>query len=167
MNLFIIRHGDALSTGDRPLSERGIRETAESARGLKALKETPTTILHSPLLRACQTAEIVSRELSPLHVNTFCVDLLAPGGERIMLLKEILRYVPDESAAIMLVGHLPSLGELVSYLVWGEPVKEIPLQKSSVACLEFRDRALRQGNAVLKWFLSTRQLSLIARNHGY
>lgn len=162
MNLYIMRHGDALAEGERPLSERGREETKLSVRGLKVLGANPTLILHSPLLRAAETAQILVDMFSVSSSKCLPLELLAPGGKRELLLQEIRRLSTDDHDEIVLVGHLPDLGELITYLVWGEPVKEIPLKKSGVALIECSLSALQRGKGILKWLLTAEQLKLIA-----
>ena len=162
MNLYIIRHGDAVSEGERPLSERGHRESRQTALGLERLNVKPLYILHSPLARAVETAAIIAATLNVPSGNVVEHDLLAPGGDRAALLREIQGFCTGGESSIVLVGHLPDLGDLISYCIWGEPVKEVPLKKSSVTLLEFPGEDVRKSNGTLRWMLSTEHLGLIA-----
>ena len=163
MKLYIFRHGDALSEGERPLSERGREETTISANGMKRLGVKPTVILHSPLVRAEQTAEILTSVFSLPEQNVIVSDLRATKGDRILLLHEIKERTESNNDEIILVGHLPDLGELITYLVWGEPIKEIPIKKSGVAMIEFDTAHIGSGRGVLRWFLTHDALALIAK----
>ena len=165
MELYLMRHGDAVAEGERPLSDRGKTETKTSAEGLKTLRVNPTLILHSPLLRAKETAEILADVFSVLSSKLLPSDLLAPGGKRELLLQELRRLTSNERDEIVLVGHLPDLGELITYLVWGEPVKEIPLKKSGVALVECTPSTLQRGKGILRWLLTAEHLRLIASAH--
>lgn len=161
MRIYLIRHGDALAEGERPLSERGIAHTKASARGLKKLGAKPALILHSPLLRAKETAKILASEFSLPAEKTIPSDVLAPSARPELILRELRRLATADEDEIILVGHLPDLGELLTYLVWGEPLKEIPIKKSGVALIEIPASNLGKGAGILSWLLTAEQLSLI------
>lgn len=69
--LILLRHGQSTAnaagifTGalDVPLTERGIREAQNSAALLNAANLAPACVFTSPMLRARQTTDIVTREL--------------------------------------------------------------------------------------------------------
>jgi phosphohistidine phosphatase len=69
MKLCFLRHGEAdwpnwdKPDNERPLTERGRRETKRVAKFLERLKLSVDAILTSPLPRASQTAEIVVKRL--------------------------------------------------------------------------------------------------------
>src|SRR5688572_3547400 len=73
MELYIIRHGDAIDqndpqvTGDgmRWLTDEGRDEVTISARLLAKLGVRPDLVLTSPMVRARQTAEIVTDMVGP------------------------------------------------------------------------------------------------------
>ena len=68
MELLIIRHAIAFERdrhrwaddGARPLSPSGIRRARKAAAGLKELSKAPDRLLTSPLVRARQTAKILT-----------------------------------------------------------------------------------------------------------
>jgi len=164
MRIYLMRHGDAVAGGERPLSDRGILETRSSAEGLKSLNIKPSYIIHSPLVRAVQTAEIVTNRLSIARARTIKSEALAPGHTPNEILQELRRVVESDDSDILVIGHLPDLGELITYLIYGEPVKEIPLKKSSVTLVEAERASLRSGTALLRWMLTAEHLAFIARN---
>jgi phosphohistidine phosphatase len=69
MELLIVRHAIALERDthrwpdddERPLSARGMARARKAALGLKAVTGRPTRVLSSPLLRAKQTAAILTQ----------------------------------------------------------------------------------------------------------
>ncbi len=164
MELYLFRHGDALSEGTRPLSDRGKNETRRSARALEKLGVIPSLLLHSPLPRANETAQILAEEFELAEDAVRENELLAPRGQREYIVKEVKRLSQSEDDKIFLVGHLPDLGELLTYLVWGEPVKEIPLKKSGVAIIECTLSTLRSGGGTLRGLLTAQHLDLISRS---
>lgn len=131
MELFLIRHASAEDGEDddaRALADRGQRRFREVVRGLDALGVRFDRVLHSPKLRAVQTAEL----LAPLvdgEVEVTALLAQAPG-------KALLAQVSGE--AVALVGHQPWLGELLGLLVAGDARhgERFELKKGAVARLE-------------------------------
>lgn len=154
MKIYIIRHGDALSTGEHPLSERGVRESRQTAQFLKRLGARPDWILHSPLLRARQTAELLNEPFNLPQDKVISTDNLLPSARIELLVKEIKGLVKDNEEEVFLTGHLPFLGELLCYIICGEPIKEIPIKKSGVALIEVRAGETWKGKGRLLYFLS-------------
>jgi phosphohistidine phosphatase len=131
MELFLIRHGEAgLGSGDGggpELSAKGIDDAGKVLRLIKDLKTAPSIIFSSQLLRAVQTAELFNKSW---QVPIKMVDWLHPAVEPSRVIHE-LKQIPEQKIA--LVGHLPSLGWLLSVLLWGIPPKEILVPKGSVS----------------------------------
>ena len=99
---------------DRPLAAQGREDARRQAGTLSAKGFVPDVILHSPLVRAQQTAHEVRKgfkdkpvikEYEPLSNQLRGEDLYA-------------RLVDDgrRSGLTMLVGHMPQLGELAGFL---------------------------------------------------
>jgi 2,3-bisphosphoglycerate-dependent phosphoglycerate mutase len=71
MKILFIRHGESVDdiedryggSADFDLTERGKAQVSESAKKISSLDEKFEIILSSPLKRASQTAEIISKEL--------------------------------------------------------------------------------------------------------
>ena len=136
MRLFVIRHAPALehlasgSDEARPLTSEGQASFRGVVRQLARRSVQLDLVVHSPLLRAIQTAEL----LQPLVRGTTRVSAelaKAPGAE---LLAEL------EGETVAVVGHEPFVGELVAWLVTGERAlgARFPFRKSGVAELEGR-----------------------------
>ena len=68
MKLWLARHGEAADTGHassdhaRQLTDLGRRQVSQLTRWLLEREEAPELILHSPLVRARQTAETIAGE---------------------------------------------------------------------------------------------------------
>ena len=116
MNLYLIRHGEPKSEQEdpqRPLSEKGITDIQKlSAFVSEHYDIRVEKILHSPKLRAKQTAEIVSNHLHP-HPELEEVSGLKPLDDP-NIWKEHLSEMTED---IILAGHLPHLSELASLLL--------------------------------------------------
>jgi phosphohistidine phosphatase len=137
MHLAIIRHAIAKAGEDdtaRPLSERGRKRFAYVVAGLGQLGQHFDLLLHSPKLRAVETAEL----LAPLTKRFAVTALLAaPPGPA------LLEALSEPSMA--LVGHEPHLSTLVAWLTTGdaEATQGLELKKGGVALL--RGKARPQG----------------------
>ena len=106
---------------------------------------TVNVIISSPLTRAMQTAAIVSQELG--HEEKLVLDDALRPEATFEKFKALLNRHKDK-AAIMVVGHDPSMTEFVNkVLSGGGPLAVIEMKKGGVAKVE---KDLRQ-QAVLKW----------------
>lgn len=139
MDLIILRHGKAGDRRDwegddrlRPLTEEGIVRTQEVLDRLRPAFRVDA-IWTSPWTRARQTAEIAGRlwRRSP-------EDHAVLAGDAAMSEAVVGALAADAPERLMLVGHEPSLGELVGHLLGTPP---LPLKKAGLAWLEGRARA--------------------------
>ena len=123
MNIYLVRHGEAVSEKldpERPLTASG-REAVERIAGMAATKNvTVTTIFHSGILRATQTAEILAE---PLRCTSGVQPLsgLRPQDDPAIAKAEI----EAAESPIMLVGHLPHLNRLLALLLSGDPESQV------------------------------------------
>lgn len=142
MDILLVRHAiavdrsQALEDADRPLTPRGGKRFRKSVRGLAQLDLRLDHVLHSPWLRAAQTAELmqplVRGELEPTpHLAD------APGPA---LLERIASF--PAAARIALVGHEPWLGTLLSLLLTGSMVHadNLAFKKGGVAWVQGEPR---------------------------
>jgi phosphohistidine phosphatase len=161
--IYLVRHAiaeDFARSGrdeDRLLSSEGRETMEQAARGLAKLKVRPALVLSSPLVRARETAEIVARHLKKVDLELS--EELAPGVSH----AGVTRLVADrmDGANVMLVGHEPDLGELLSYWLTGSvDGLHTDFGKGSVACISAQD-SLGRGMAVLEWMMRCGQLGAI------
>jgi phosphohistidine phosphatase len=166
MNLFLLRHGLAVERTDfdsandaaRPLTPKGKHRLRQTAAAWRALELHFDAIWFSPLVRARQTAEIMATELK-LKMRMTPADELKPGGNASRLVKRItaLKALPGN---LLLVGHEPDLGALISLFVTGQPGAGFALKKGGLAKLELE--TLRAGQcATLSWLLTPGQMRLM------
>jgi phosphohistidine phosphatase len=158
--IYIVRHAiaeDMSHSGrdeDRALTAEGRKKMKRAARGLASLGVAPAHLLASPLVRAQQTAEIVVEALPQLRIET--CDLLAPGVDERALTK--LLNASYAGLDVMLVGHEPDLGELLSFWLSGSRGGvETRFKKGAVGCIASATLP-PQGKAVLEWFMTAAQL---------
>ena len=158
MRVLIIRHAVAEERADggdeaRALTGDGRRKLRAGAGGLRRLVKRIDVLASSPLVRAVQTAEILSKAYGGKKVVR--VDVLKPGKP----LKGVLQWVQGQpgDATVALVGHEPQLGMLVSWLLSGERRSFVPMRKGSACLLEFAEQ-VTPGSGKLLWMLKPSQL---------
>ncbi len=138
MKLYLIQHGEATQEEvdpARPLTVQGKRDVQRVASFLKSAGIGPLTIRHSGKTRAKQTAEIVASRLGP-ECQIMESKNLSPNDPIRMVAEEISRMTGD----LMIVGHLPFLGKLTSFLLTGSESKNvIAFRMGGVACLQRKD----------------------------
>ena len=160
MDLYILRHGKAEPYGQRypadhlrPLTEKGRKRTKGSVKGMKAANVNVDLIVSSPILRARQTAEIVHKGLGIAEPIEFS-SALASGSVR-EVMSAIQAYASLDG--VLLVGHEPTLSELISTMSSGVyhvafNLKPGGLCKLNVATLGFGQCAS------IEWFVTPKQL---------
>jgi phosphohistidine phosphatase len=161
MELLIVRHAIAFERdrhrwrqdAERPLSPAGIRRARKAAAGLKELTKPPQRMLTSPLVRARQTAQILTDIAGwPAAEET---PELSPGEPALSVLSLLGK---DRSKLTAVVGHQPGLGHLLAAcLIGGGGALPIEMKKNAVACVSF-EGAPRAGHAALKWLATPRML---------
>jgi phosphohistidine phosphatase len=118
MNVFLLRHGDAVSANEnpaRPLSPKGRQEIERTARIALERNAAVSVIYHSGILRAFESAEIMGRVIAPplgLEEHAGLLPEDDPGIVRAEL--------EGVEHSILLVGHLPYLNRLAALLVNGD-----------------------------------------------
>jgi len=155
MALWLFRHGPARSAEDwaprkedlRPLTDRGFRVVRKVGRRLARHGLRPRLILHSPLTRSSQTADLLAEVLAPLEGLAVC-EALRPEVPAIEALKTLTPFLKDRTL-VMAVGHQPALSRLASLLLTGDPEgAAIHLGKGGW-CLLHKDRWDVEGRATL------------------
>ncbi len=114
MFLLIMRHGEAgwhSIDHERSLTDAGRLASGAVARQIAASPWRPGHIWYSPLVRARQTAAIVSEALNcPAEEKLF----LRPDDDPGLCLDHLVHEAPDK---LMLVSHMPLVGSLATLLV--------------------------------------------------
>jgi len=148
MALYLVQHGKSLPKDQDPqkgLSEEGIAETERIAGVAKGYGVQVSTITHSGKTRARQTAEIFSTALAP-EAGVQEASGLNPLDDVAGIAAAL-----DSTKNIMLVGHLPFMERLTSYLITGSVQKPVfKFQNSGIVCLD-QDPVVESW--VIKWTL--------------
>lgn len=158
MQVLIIRHAKAGQRGllgflgkkdaARPLTDAGRKDMRKAAKGLQTLVPEIDVLATSPLVRARETAEIISRRYDDIAVTELAP--LAPGGSK----EDVLAWLRDQksSATVALVGHEPDLGVLASWLIGGNVKSFLSLKKGAACLIEMTDKPA-PGSGSLEWLL--------------
>jgi phosphohistidine phosphatase len=135
MKLYLMQHGRPVAkedNPDRPLSDQGEKDVEKVAGFLNRHGIRVDEAFHSGKTRARQTAEIM---ISKLHPGLALAqrDGLSPLDD----VKDIANHIKVAKKDLIIVGHLPHLGRLVSLLITGsESVPVVSFQQGGVVCLE-------------------------------
>lgn len=149
MLLYIARHGEAGAAADdslRELTANGRSETrAVYERFAARIEEPIQSIICSPLLRARQTALLARQSLPNVVQEPVIAEELKPASSPALLGNLLDR---QSRWPVMLVGHQPVLGELLSWLT-DEPDHRYNLPTSSLHAVELI--AAARGCGTLIW----------------
>jgi phosphohistidine phosphatase len=157
MELYLIRHADALPVGhdgvaddeERPLSDEGRAQGRALGAALQRQGVRFDVVAVSPLVRARQTAEALLEGWPAPAPEVVPCDHLGPGGKRKRLTR-FLRGLQGESIA--LVGHNPDLSVYAGWLI-GDKKVQLELAKAGVARIDF-DSVPGKNNGVLAWMVT-------------
>jgi len=159
MDLYILRHAIAeprtglLPRGDsqRELTIEGAGKMRRVAQGMRAAKLSFEAVLSSPYVRARQTAEIVADEFV-LTQKLELVAALAPDGSPEELIQLLNRDFSGRKS-VLLVGHEPYLGRLISVLLTGGVNLAVNMRKAALCHLSIEE--LRWDRCATLEFLLT------------
>lgn len=160
MIIVLIRHARAEERrllqrdANRALTADGRRRFRRAARGLHNTLPGITRIVASPLLRARETAALLSDVYR--HAELERQSLLAPGQSPPALLAWLATQPPE--SRIALIGHEPDLGRFAGRLLTGRDAGLLVFKKGAAACVAF-DAVPRAGRGVLQWFMTAGQLA--------
>ena len=151
MKLWLARHGEAedpdraAADFGRELTDLGRRQVSQLTRWLLEREEAPELILHSPLVRARQTAEAIASEVGSEAV-LLEERLLAPGISTASLLQ---RLRDSGSQRIVCVGHQPDMSRCLAEMIGGGRHLNSP---GTIAGVEF-GHTVTIGSGGLRWLV--------------
>jgi phosphohistidine phosphatase len=140
MRLWIVRHGKAdqvSPTGrdeDRELMKRGRKQAEWLGEKIASKKRRPAMILSSGLARARATAELINQHLK---CELEYARELETGRAPSLVADLICRRISE--GGLMVVGHNPTLGELVWILERGLPAHEAMMRTGEAAVFDFEN----------------------------
>ena len=146
MRLYLVQHGEAKSEAEDPersLTIKGEEETKKVSDAAKRLGIRPSRIYHSGKKRAEQTAGIIA---GAFDLSASLGQGLNPNDNVRPWVERISREAED----LMIVGHLPFLEKLASFLVCGdEGAKAVAFRYSAILCLEKKE----SGRWAVDWII--------------
>lgn len=146
MDLILWRHADAedgMPDTQRKLTEKGHKQAKQMAAWLNRHLPEDTRILVSPAVRAQQTAAALQRAFDTS-------DAIATGASPVSVLHAA--GWPEGKGTVLVVGHQPTLGQLVAKLMSGE-AQYWSVKKSAVWWISNREREGEAQN-ILRCVLS-------------
>lgn len=162
--LYLVRHAAAAERGEewpddakRPLTVRGIERFKEAILGLRWLDVEVDEVFTSPLVRARQTAELLSAGLAG-KPTVRILDALAPGHAPATVMSQLARTA--KRRRVTLVGHEPDLGELAAHLIAAR--RALPFRKGAACRIELQGLTGARAGALV-WFLPPRVLRRLGR----
>jgi len=135
MKLYLVQHADAASKDEdpkRPLSEKGLSDTANMAAFLFAADVSVDEIVHSGKNRAEETANILSKTVWQGKA-AIKMEGLGPNDST----DHLLHSAQVAGGDLMAVGHLPFMAKLAARCLTGfEDGVLIDFEPGAVVCLE-------------------------------
>ncbi|MCD6234634.1 MAG: hypothetical protein DRP86_04000 [Candidatus Neomarinimicrobiota bacterium] len=144
MNLVLMRHGLAEprerhhdSDSDRNLTNEGRLKLMQFIPLIHPWFPKPDRLLTSPAIRTQQTAEILC---DILHVNRdeIQVDPLILNGSAGEIVSQLVEM--DLPSCLWIVGHQPTLGQLLSVLIGLDVFRGFHMSPGDCALVSFQDK---------------------------
>ena len=162
MKVLLVRHAIALDRDTpgisdhlRPLTEEGAARFRKTARSLAALL-TPDLLLTSPLLRAKQSAEILTAQWPAVPVKES--EALGNGSRRAF--EEALSKLSG-AKLVVAVGHEPWHSEWTAEWLGASRADSFAFKKGGVALMDFEDE-VGPGQGRLVFFAGPKALKDLA-----
>lgn len=156
MRLFLLRHAEAEAFdplgGDegRRLTAQGRARLTRAAPAFSALLSAVSLVLHSPFVRAAETAELACEALNHSPQRAPC-EALVPEAP----LQQIFEVLEQrEASQVLLVGHNPHLSLLASGIL---NAREGAMQLSRGSLMALEVPHLRYPGT-LEWLMKLSQL---------
>jgi phosphohistidine phosphatase len=147
MKLYLMQHGDALAKDidpDRSLSETGLADVERVASFLTGRIEI-SRVMHSGKTRARQTAEFFERLIVSEQPGE-AISGIKPNDS----VEAFAQQVENWNEDTLVVGHLPFMAKLVSWLVTGSADASIvSYRPGSIVCLETTE----DGHWQVQWII--------------
>ena len=137
MDLILWRHADTVAVKNesepdfqRRLTGKGRKQATHVGEWLERHLPDSTRVLVSPTVRTRETAEALGRKF---HT----VPELSPGAPAAQVL--IAAGWPDNRHPVLVIGHQPTLGQVASFLLFGEE-QNLSIRKGAVWWITSRAR---------------------------
>lgn len=146
MKLYLMRHGEALSSQKDPLrglTDDGKEKIEQLAKHLQQQSLSFTYVFHSMKKRAQQTAEIMTRVIYP-DIKPTLLENITPTDDPSLILEKINSWTEDT----LVTSHLPFIPNLITLLTAQDVyLSAISFETGTIVCLE-KNKNL---NWIIKW----------------
>ncbi|MCP4265293.1 MAG: phosphohistidine phosphatase SixA [Candidatus Brocadiaceae bacterium] len=162
MEIYLVRHGSAYTKEEDPerhLNDDGLSECHLTGKALKRLDIMFDIIVSSPKVRARQTAEIIAEEVGYSRKEIKTTETLQPTTDP----NDTISFLNDlaDTRSVLLAGHLPLLGNLVSALLNKSSTFSFYFETGTV-CLINAQQPIPHASD-FQWFLAPENIELLAR----
>lgn len=155
--LYLMRHAksswsfDDLSDEQRPLNDRGRDDAPRMGQALAKRDIKLDLLVSSTAVRALTTAALVAKEIDYNHEQI----RVLPGiyEASLDMLLSVIHELPDEADSVLLVGHNPTITDVVNHLA-PSPLSE-DMATAAIASLHFQTEHwadVSKANAELYFF---------------
>lgn len=137
--LYLLRHGKsdwasgATNDFDRPLNDRGDKETLEMGKYMLDNNYIPDCIISSPARRTTETLENIVRQLNYTGEVDFRENLYLASSDEIEL-----EVSQKECESLLVIGHNPGIESFLSNTVGGY----YTMKTSHLAVIDFETKEL-------------------------
>jgi len=160
MELYLMRHGQALAETEDPLqglSAEGVTQIRSAAGAMKRMGIFPELVICSPKKRATQTAALLAEIVNYPYSDIVKSEALLPQADP-ETARNLLESYRDRQS-LLLVGHLPLLNEILSLLL-GVGKVPVRFENGGLCCVGWNDVA--DHRTELRFCLTAEQMRLLA-----
>lgn len=153
MRLLLLRHGeagfDAPTDYERHLTSGGVLRLQAMLNTAAGELSGVTRIVHSPYLRAVQTAGLIQQaEQNQKKLELHSLDLLTPDSSP----QAVIDWLSEqEDESLLMVTHQPLIGYLVSLLCEGDLSRPEPMQPGAMVVIELEISAAGLGRLLRRY----------------
>ncbi len=139
MKIIVMRHGEAETVAKsdqaRRLTARGKAQANAQGQWLKSVLSEPDNVLVSPYVRALETlAQLDLAFARRLTTKQEIWEGITPYGDATTVADYLAVLARAGSRSVLLVSHLPLVGEIVAQLC---PKSRVSFYPATMACLEW------------------------------
>jgi phosphohistidine phosphatase len=151
----------ALADHDRPLTTRGRKAVPRMAKYMRDKRPEPSVVLCTSAVRARQTLELLQPVIPDVTTIKIEPKLYTAGSKELMTR---IRRLSQAAPSVLIVGHNPSMQELILALAEEGSISNVIRKKFPTAALAVLDapidewRHLEPGKAALVDFITPKSL---------
>ena len=161
MEIYLMQHGDCLTEEEdpkQPLSAEGRQKIEKISKAFERMGLAVGKIVTSPKERARQTAEIVAPAVGvsgDAILETELVKAMTPPALTVKYIEQLAQF-----GSVLVVGHLPSLAGVASFLLTEGAGAAIQFERGGLGRIDVENLSTHEGR--LRWYITAGILELIA-----